>query len=196
MSPGPVPADVAAGAPRQVLDAAAIDRALRRVALEIVERDGAAGERLALVGIHTRGVEVARRLGRFLGEQLSASPVVGTLDVSLHRDDLRQRAPGAGAGAAVRATDLPLDLDDRVVVLTDDVFFTGRTIRAALDALLAYGRPRTVRLAVLVDREGHRELPIRPDFVGKRLHDSHPAERVRVRFHALDGVADGVWIVG
>ena len=180
-------------APRLVLDAAAIDRALRRVALEIVERDGA-GEKLAVIGIHTRGVEVARGLGTFLGALGPTPPAVGTLDVSFHRDELRQRAAGALAGAAVRATDLPLDLDDRVVVLTDDVFFTGRTIRAALDALLAYGRPRAVRLAVLVEREKHRELPIRPDFAGKRL-DTRAAERVRVRFRTLDDVDDGVWIV-
>lgn len=186
----PAAPDADATAPRLVLDAAAIDRALRRVALEIVERDGHAAGQLAVVGIHTRGVEVARRLRGFLGEHLPAPPAFGTLDISLHRDDLRQRA----LGGAVRATELPLDLDDRVVVLTDDVFFTGRTIRAALDALLAYGRPRTVRLAVLVEREGHRQLPIRPDFAGKTVVTT-AAERVRVRFAATDGVGDGVWIV-
>lgn len=177
-------------APRLALDAAAVDRALRRVALEIVERDGSA-ERLAIVGIHTRGVEVARRLATAVGELVQAPVALGTLDVSLHRDDLRQRAPGA----AIQATDLPLDLDDRVVVLTDDVFYTGRTIRAALDALLAYGRPRAVRLAVLVEREGHRQLPLRPDYAGKIVVTT-AAERVRVRFQATDGVADGVWLVG
>ena len=183
-------------APRLILDAATIDLALRRMALEIIERDGVvAGKNLAIVGIHTRGVEVARRLSGFLGEMGPTPVEMGTLDVSLHRDDLRQRAPGALAGAAVRATELPLDLDDRVVVLTDDVFFTGRTIRAAMDALLAYGRPRTVRLAVLIEREGHRQLPIGPDFVGKTVVTT-ASERVRVRFQAMDGIADGVWVVG
>ncbi len=194
MSPGPD--DDGDDHARRALDAAAVDRALRRVALEIVERDGGAGAKLAIVGIHTRGVEVARRLRDLVGElTLPTRPTLGTLDISLHRDDLRQRAPGAGAGAAVRASDLPLDLDERVVVLTDDVFFTGRTVRAALDALLAYGRPRAVRLAVLVEREGHRQLPIRPDFVGKTVVTT-PTERVRVRFGATDGTADGVWLVG
>lgn len=187
--------DAANVSPRLVLDAAAIDRALRRVALEIVERDEPEAANLAVVGIHTRGVEVARRLHRFLKEQLPSPPAFGTLDVSFHRDDLRQRTPGLGTGAAVRPSDLPLDLDDRVVVLTDDVFFTGRTIRAALDALLNYGRPRTVRLAVLVEREAHRQLPIRPDFAGKTLITT-ATERVRVRFQATDGVEDGVWVVG
>lgn len=187
---------------RRILDAAAVDRALRRMALEIVERDGGsdrdndAGGDLAVVGIHTRGVEVARRLGDYLAEHLSARPAGGTLDISLHRDDLRRRRAPESLAAAVRATDLPLDLDDRTVVLADDVFFTGRTIRAALDALLAYGRPRAVRLAVLVEREGHRQLPIRPDYVGKTLGTT-AAERVRVRFQRLDaGEPDGVWVIG
>lgn len=184
----PTPPD----APRLVLDAETIERALRRMALQIAEHTAAQGHVLAIVGIHTRGVEIARRLVNHLTES-GDHPAFGTLDVSMHRDDLRQRAPAALLGS-VHTTDLPLDLDDRTVILVDDVFFTGRSARAALDALNTYGRPRAVHLAVLVDRRGHRELPIRPDYAGAKVATT-PAERVRVRFAALDGVADGVWVV-
>ncbi len=174
---------------RIVLDAEAIQRELRRVANEIVHHP-AAGEltRLALVGIYTRGVEVARRLADEIEALAGTRPAEGTLDVSMHRDDLRLRS----RLTSMQATRLPLDLDGSTVILVDDVFFTGRTVRAALDSLVKYGRPPRIQLAVLVDR-GHRELPIRPDYVGLDLPTS-PRERVLVRFAALDGEPDAVWL--
>jgi len=148
---------------REVLSADDVRRALTRIAHEIVERNhGLSG--VVLVGLQRGGVWIAEELARILAGIDPHHPVpVGALDVSLHRDDvgLRPIVPG-------RVTDISVSLDDRVVVLTDDVLFTGRTVRAALEALNEYGRPRAVQLAVVVDR-GHRELPIRPDFVGKNL---------------------------
>jgi len=146
-----------------IMTARDIDRSLDRIALEILERNHGIDE-LAIVGIHTGGVFLARRIHReTLADIEGVRPPVGTLDVALHRDDigLRPVVPEA-------VTDLTTDLDGRVVVLVDDVLFTGRTIRAALDALCDFGRPRSIQLAVMVDR-GHRELPIRPDYVGKNL---------------------------
>jgi pyrimidine operon attenuation protein / uracil phosphoribosyltransferase len=173
---------------RSVLESAEITRALSRIAHEILERNKGAGG-LVLLGIPTRGVWLARRLGRRLAEIEGTEVPVGTLDVTLHRDDLR--------GQTVRKvveTDVPdCGIDDRVVVLVDDVLYSGRTIRAALDALSDFGRPGAVRLAVLVDR-GHRELPIRADHVGKNLPTSQ-LERVRVRLQEVDG-EDSVEIVG
>ena len=172
------------------LDTGAIARALRRVAHEIVERnapDTGAGK-LALVGIQTRGVEVARRLWEHMRQIEGAQPDFGTLDISMYRDDLRQRP----RMTSIQPTDLPFALEERTVVIVDDVFFTGRTIRAAMDALSDYGRPARIQLAALVDR-GHRELPIRPDFVGKNLPTS-PEQRVFVRFECMDGVKDSVWL--
>ena len=172
------------------LDAAAIARALRRVAHEIVERNAphTGPGRLALVGIQTRGVEVARRLVEHMAQVDSARPDFGTLDISMYRDDLRRRP----RMTSIQPTDLPFALEERTVVIVDDVFFTGRTIRAAMDALSDYGRPARIQLAALVDR-GHRELPIRPDFVGKNLPTS-PEQRVFVRFETIDGIADSVWL--
>jgi pyrimidine operon attenuation protein / uracil phosphoribosyltransferase len=171
-----------------VLDAGEIRRALTRIAHELVERNKGA-EDLVLVGIPTRGVPLARRLARRL-EEIESLPVpTGELDVTMYRDDLRSQPVRTPA-----ATTIPDGgIDDKVVVLVDDVLFSGRTIRAALDALNDLGRPRAVRLAVLVDR-GHRELPIRADHVGKNLPTSL-AERVRVRLTDVDGV-DEVRIVG
>jgi pyrimidine operon attenuation protein/uracil phosphoribosyltransferase len=171
-----------------VLESAEINRALSRIAHEILERNkGASG--LVLLGIPTRGVPLARRLARRLAEIEGAIVPVGALDVTMHRDDLRRQPI-----RTIAATELPTGgIDDRVVVLVDDVLYSGRTIRAALDALSDLGRPRAVRLAVLVDR-GHRELPIRADHVGKNLPTSQ-LERVRVHLNEVDG-EDCVAIVG
>jgi pyrimidine operon attenuation protein/uracil phosphoribosyltransferase len=173
---------------RPVLESPEINRALSRIAHEILEHNkGAAG--LVLLGIPTRGVELARRLGRRLTEIEGAAVPAGALDITMYRDDLR-RQPVRPIGT----TDVPAGgIDDAVVVLVDDVLYSGRTIRAALDALNDIGRPRAVRLAVLVDR-GHRELPIRADHVGKNLPTSQ-LERVRVHLREVDG-EDCVWIEG
>jgi pyrimidine operon attenuation protein/uracil phosphoribosyltransferase len=163
-----------------VLEAPDIRRALTRIAHEIVERNKGAGD-LILLGIPTRGVPLARRLAERIGEVEGVTPPVGSLDVTMYRDDLSLR-PTRGLGR----TDIPGDLDDKVVVLVDDVLMSGRTIRSALDAVKDIGRPRAVQLAVLVDR-GHRELPIRADFVGKNLPTSL-SESVAVRVEELDGL--------
>jgi pyrimidine operon attenuation protein / uracil phosphoribosyltransferase len=146
----------------KVMDADGLRRAVTRIAHEIIERNQGL-ERVVAIGLQTGGVPLARRLVAALEQIEGVTVPLGTLDVALYRDDigLRPIVPEA-------VTDIPFDLDGRVVVLVDDVLFTGRTVRAALDALNAYGRPRAVQLAVMVDR-GHRELPIRPDFVGKNL---------------------------
>ena len=169
------------------LDAPAIADALRRLAREILDGN-VGGSRLALVGIYTRGLEVARRLAEEIAALGGERPAEGALDVSMYRDDLRLRA----RLTSIQPTRLPLDLDGARVVIVDDVFFTGRTVRAALDSLVKYGRPPRIQLAVLVDR-GHRELPIRPDYVGATLSTSL-RDRVRVRFAALDGEPDAVWL--
>ncbi len=172
-----------------IMDAAEIARTLRRMAHQITERNGARGAAgLALVGIYTRGVEVARRLADLIEGIEHVRPAFGALDVSMHRDDLRRRA----RLTSIQPTQLPIDLDIRTVVLVDDVFSTGRTIRAAMDALGEYGRPGTIQLAALVDR-GHRELPIRPDYTGKEVSTSLE-DRIRVRFEKLDGEPDAVWL--
>ncbi len=172
-----------------ILDAAGIARTLQMMARQIVERNGTPGlPTLALVGIYTRGVEVARRLADLIEATAGARPALGMLDVSMHRDDLRRRA----RLTSIQPTHLPGDLDARTVILVDDVFFTGRTVRAALDALGDYGRPGTIQLAALVDR-GHRELPIRPDYTGKEVPTSL-AERILVRFESFDGEPDAVFL--
>jgi pyrimidine operon attenuation protein/uracil phosphoribosyltransferase len=164
----------------QVFDASQVQRALVRIAHEIIERNRGLDD-VVVVGLQTGGVPLARRLAELLGEFEDADVPVGVLDVALYRDDigLRPVLPEA-------VTDIPFDLDGLAVVLVDDVLFTGRTIRAALDALTDFGRPRSVQLAVMVDR-GHRELPIRPDFVGKNL----PTRRDEVVNVTLDGVELG-----
>lgn len=173
---------------RPVMDAAAIQKAIRRMAHEIVEQQGDLS-RLVLAGIPTRGVEVARRLAAHISEIEGVTPFVGTVDISMHRDDLASRA----RLTTVVPTLLPVDLNGRPLVLVDDVFFTGRSCRAALDALASFGRPSLISLAVLVDR-GHRELPIRADYVGRNVPTSR-TEKIRVRFENLDGVPDSVVIV-
>jgi pyrimidine operon attenuation protein / uracil phosphoribosyltransferase len=163
-------------------------RTLRRIAHEIAEKnpDPAA---LAIVGIHTRGAVLARRLHPLLGELTGSASPIGDLDISFYRDDVGTIP--AKAQPVVHASHIDFDLTDRTVVLVDDVLFTGRTVRAAIDALFDYGRPRRVQLAVLCDR-GHRELPIRPDYVGKNLPTARE-ERVNVRLDEVDG-ADEVAI--
>ena len=163
----------------QVLDEAALDRALTRIAHEILERNGGAKD-LAFVGLRTRGVTLARRLAARLAAIDGTSVSVGTLDITLYRDDLDMRG-----APVVRGTDIPFSIKNKTVVLVDDVLFTGRTIRAALDALIDLGRPRMIQLATLIDR-GHRELPIRPDFIGKNLPTSKK-ETVAVRLREHDG---------
>jgi pyrimidine operon attenuation protein/uracil phosphoribosyltransferase len=158
-------------------------RTLRRIAHEIAEKNPDP-EALAIVGIHTRGAVLARRLHPVLAELTGSEPPIGDLDISFYRDDVGAAAPKSQP--VVHASHLDFDLTDRTVVLVDDVLFTGRTVRAAIDALFDYGRPRRVQLAVLCDR-GHRELPIRPDYVGKNLPTAR-AERVNVRLEEIDGV--------
>ena len=168
-------------APRTVLDARDISRALTRISHEILERNKGSDD-LVLLGLHTRGVPLARRLGERIAAVEGTPLAVGELDVTMYRDDLRSQPTRAS-----RKTSLPPGgIDGLVVVLVDDVLFSGRTIRAALDALADLGRPAAVRLAVLVDR-GHRELPIRADHVGKNLPSAR-TERVSVRLTEIDGV--------
>src|SRR5436305_219445 len=165
---------------RVLLDEADLQRTLRRIAHEIVEKHPRIDE-LALVGIHTRGVFLAERLADLIERFSDERVCTGALDISFYRDDVRVHPQ-----PLVRATRLDFPIDDRSVVLVDDVLFTGRTIRSAIEALFGYGRPRRVQLAVLVDR-GHRELPIRPDYVGKNLPTSR-AERVNVQLSQVDDV--------
>jgi len=172
---------------QQVLDEAGMARTVARMAAEILERDG--GE-VMLVGIHTRGVPLADRLARALEEVTGTKVAVGRLDITLYRDDVGPWRP-AHQQPVLKKTILPDSVDDRVIYLVDDVLFTGRTTRAALDTLLDWGRPLAVRLAVLVDR-GHRELPIAADVVGRAL-DTTREEDVQVRFEEVDG-ENGVWI--
>jgi pyrimidine operon attenuation protein/uracil phosphoribosyltransferase len=171
----------------RVLDAASIDRSLSRIAHEILERNKTL-RGIGLVGVQTRGVPLARRLAERLGAIEGVAPPVGVLDINLYRDDLSRIADHP----VLRRTEIPYELDDSVVILVDDVLFTGRTVRAALDALMDLGRPRQIQLAVLVDR-GHRELPVRADFVGKNLPTAE-TERVDVLLAETDG-ADEVVIV-
>lgn len=164
-----------------VLDSAEIARSLKRIAHEIIERNKGS-ENLVLIGIPTRGAFLSKRLSLILSELENAPIEHGSLDTTMYRDDLRQTGP-----RALATTDLPKSgIHERDVVLVDDVLFSGRTIRAALDALSEHGRPRTVQLAVLVDR-GHRELPIRADFVGKNV-PTNRQERVRVLLSEIDGL--------
>jgi len=171
-----------------VMDGESINRALRRIAHEIVERNPQLTS-VVLVGIPSRGVEIARRISGII-ESLGNPPIeIGVIDVSMHRDDVGTRAELP----RVQASRLPLPLEEKTVVIVDDVFFTGRTARAAMDALSSFGRPARIQLAALIDR-GHRELPIRVDYVGKNLATA-PGERVRLRLQNVDKEPDAVWLV-
>jgi pyrimidine operon attenuation protein/uracil phosphoribosyltransferase len=168
------------GEARSILNEEEMRRAISRMAHEILERNAGAAE-LMLVGIRSRGVPLAQRLAAKISALEQTSVPVGQLDATLYRDDLRSR----GAQLKVRPTELPTDITERIVVLVDDVLYTGRTARAALDALLDYGRPLKVQLAVLIDR-GHRELPIRADYVGKNVPTARE-ESILVRLSETDG---------
>lgn len=172
-----------------VMEADRIARTLVRIAHEVVERNRGAAD-IALVGIRTRGVPIARRIARHLAEIDGRDVPTGNLDITLYRDDL-MRQP-VGPQPVLRRTEIPFSIDDRRILLVDDVLYSGRTIRAALDALIDFGRPRSIQLIVLVDR-GHRELPIKADYVGRNLPTSL-RESVRVRLAEIDGI-DEVLVV-
>lgn len=167
----------------QVLTADGLNRSLRRISHEILEKNATALDGLALVGVLTRGVPLARRISENIRQFEGLEIPVGSLDITLHRDDLGDEEP------QVHGSSIPFDVTGRTVVLVDDVLYTGRTARAAMDALLDLGRPAAIRLAILVDR-GHRELPIRADYVGKNVPTARD-ERVRVSLVETDG-EDGV----
>ena len=177
----------ATAAHRVLLDAEQVARTLSRIAHEIIERNDDL-ESVALVGIHTRGVPLAQRLRRLVEERSGVELELGQLDITFHRDDVHVRSGSAPRRPQpiVRDTRLEFDLEGRTVILVDDVLYTGRTIRAAIDALIEYGRPDRVQLAVLADR-GHRELPIRPDYVGKNLPTAR-GDRVQVELNEIDEI--------
>jgi pyrimidine operon attenuation protein / uracil phosphoribosyltransferase len=170
-----------------VMDADRIGRTLARIAHEILERNKGVDD-LALVGVRRRGVPLARRLARTLREIAGDEIPTGALDITLYRDDLMRTA--VAAQPVVRRTEIPFSIDNRKILLVDDVLYTGRTTRAALDALIDFGRPKAIQLIVLVDR-GHRELPIKADYVGKNLPTS-PEQSVQVRLQEIDDVDEVV----
>jgi pyrimidine operon attenuation protein/uracil phosphoribosyltransferase len=174
---------------KEVLEAEDVERTLRRIAHEIVEKNPDLSE-IAVVGIHTRGAVLAARLHKILFELTGVEVPLGEIDISFYRDDLQSRA--ADRQPVVHATRLDFPLEERTVILVDDVLFTGRTVRAGIDALFDYGRPARIQLAVLCDR-GHRELPIRPDYVGKNLPTSRH-EKVAVSLQETDG-SEGVAVL-
>jgi pyrimidine operon attenuation protein/uracil phosphoribosyltransferase len=174
-------------APARIFDAATLRRALRRIAHEIIERNSQL-DALVLAGIPARGVELALRIAREIEAIEKVHVATGVIDVAMHRDDTHLR----GAVPLVRASQLPLPLEGHTIIIVDDVLFTGRTCRAALDAISSFGRPARIQLAVLIDR-GHRELPIRPDYVGKNLPTAR-SENVRVRLEETDHEPDAVWL--
>ncbi len=171
----------------KILDTDAIARALMRIAHEIVEKNKGTGN-LCLIGIRTRGVYLARRLSRCIKNIEGKDVLTGALDITLYRDDFTL----ASGQPVVRKTEIDFDINEKNLVLVDDVLYTGRTIRAALDALIDFGRPKSIQLAVLVDR-GHRELPIRADYAGKNIPTSKD-ERIEVRLQEADGVDEVVII--
>ena len=170
-----------------VMDADRISRALTRIAHEIVERNRGVDE-IALVGVRSRGVPLAKRIGKSLTEITGDTAATGALDITLYRDDLMRHQ--VGPQPLVRRTEIPFSIDDRIIILVDDVLYTGRTTRAALDALIDFGRPRAIQLVVLVDR-GHRELPIKSDYVGKNIPTARN-ESVQVRLQEIDGADEVV----
>jgi pyrimidine operon attenuation protein / uracil phosphoribosyltransferase len=170
-----------------IMDAEAIRKTLRRIAHEIIEVN-AKLETIVLAGIPSRGVEIARRIATLIREIASADVESGVIDVAMHRDDVgtRRELP------VVHASKLPVPLEERTVIIVDDVLYTGRTVRAAMDAINSFGRPARIQLAVLIDR-GHRELPIRPDYIGKNLPTA-TREQIQVRLQETDNEPDGVWL--
>ena len=169
------------------MDAEAIRRALRRIAHEIVERNPDL-KAVVLAGIPSRGVEIARRIAEFIRASEKIDIDTGIVDVAMHRDDVGTRPELP----VVRESKLPFPLEGRTLIIVDDVLYTGRTVRAAMDAISSFGRPARIQLAALVDR-GHRELPVRADYVGKNL-PSAASEKVRVRLEQTDGEPDAVWL--
>ncbi|MDQ2825126.1 MAG: bifunctional pyr operon transcriptional regulator/uracil phosphoribosyltransferase PyrR [Verrucomicrobiota bacterium] len=178
----------AASAAIPVMDAEAIRRALRRITHEIIERNPELRV-VVLAGIPSRGVEITRRIAEFIREIEGVEIPTGIVDVAMHRDDVGTRTELP----VVRASKLPLPLEGRTLIIVDDVLFTGRTVRAAMDAISSFGRPARIQLAALIDR-GHRELPIRADYVGKNLPTAEN-EKVRVRLERTDGEPDAVWLL-
>jgi pyrimidine operon attenuation protein/uracil phosphoribosyltransferase len=170
-----------------IMDAEAIRRALQRIAHEIIERNPQL-EKVVLAGIPSRGVEIARRIAAFIHEIEKIDIATGVIDVAMYRDDVGTRPDLP----VVRASKLPLPLEERTVIIVDDVLYTGRTVRAAMDAINSFGRPARIQLATLIDR-GHRELPIRADYVGKNLPTA-ANEKVRLRIGSINE-PDGVWLV-
>src|SRR2546430_7520167 len=171
-----------------IMDAEAIQRALRRIAHEIIDQNDDL-KSVVLTGIPLRGIEVARRLAEFIREVAKIDIETGTIDVAMHRDDVGTRAELP----IVHASKLPLPLEHRTIVIVDDVLFTGRTVRAAMDAISSFGRPARIQLAALIDR-GHRELPIRADYVGKNLPTA-TREQIQVRLQETDDQPDAVWLL-
>ncbi len=169
------------------MDAEAIRRALQRIAHEIIERNPHL-DRIVLAGIPSRGVEIGSRVAAFIRDIAKTDLETGVIDVAMHRDDVGTRSELP----VVRASKLPVPLEDRTVIIIDDVLYTGRTVRAAMDAINSFGRPARIQLAVLVDR-GHRELPIRPDYVGKNLPTA-TREKIQVRLQESDNQPDGVYL--
>ncbi len=170
-----------------IMDAEAISRALRRIAHEIIERNPQLAG-LVLAGIPSRGVEIAQRIAGLIHEIEKLNVETGVIDVAMHRDDVGTRPELP----IVHESKLPLPLEERTVIVVDDVLYTGRTVRAAMDAINSFGRPARIQLAVLIDR-GHRELPIRPDYIGKNLPTSG-GENVRVQLQETDNQPDAVWL--
>jgi pyrimidine operon attenuation protein/uracil phosphoribosyltransferase len=170
-----------------VMDAEAIRRALQRIAHEIIERNPNL-DRVVLAGIPSRGVEIGSRIAAFIRDIAKTDLETGVIDVAMHRDDVGTRSELP----VVRASKLPVPLEDRTVIIIDDVLYTGRTARAAMDAINSFGRPARIQLAVLVDR-GHRELPIRPDYVGKNLPTA-TREQIQVRLQESENQPDGVYL--
>ena len=175
----------AAAAP--IMDAEAIRRALQRIAHEIIERNPRLTH-VVLAGIPSRGVEIAQRIAAFIHAVEKINIETGVIDVAMHRDDVGTRSELP----IVRESKLPLPLEERTLIVVDDVLYTGRTVRAAMDAISSFGRPARIQLAVLIDR-GHRELPIRPDYVGKNLPTSG-SEKVQVQLQETDHEPDAVWV--
>jgi pyrimidine operon attenuation protein / uracil phosphoribosyltransferase len=171
-----------------IMDAAAIESTLRRIAHEVIERNPDL-KSVVLAGVPSRGVELARRIAALIREIENIDIETGAIDVAMHRDDVGTRAELP----IVRASTLPLPLEERIVVIVDDVLFTGRTVRAAMDAISSFGRPARIELATLIDR-GHRELPIRADYVGKNLPTA-TREQIQVRLEETDHEPDAVWLL-